>query len=293
MTDHATSTTPDHVVSLPDGRTLAVDDRGPRDAPVVLFLHAAPGSRLLDPDPAATKAAGVRLLTLDRPGYGASPALPEGALPTVTGFADDVAAALAELGVDDVAVVGWSGGGRVAAALAARHPALVRALALTGTPAPDDQVPWVPDEFREMLQAMRVDPAAATGMLAQAFAAQGMDSPDDSSSIAGGAADEAVLSDPDQRSKLTRMLGEAYRQGSVGVAADIVSDQVLPWGFDPAAIGAPVALFYGEADVLVPPEHGRWWAGVVAEPDLHVVPGAGHLLPFTAWAEILGAVAPT
>lgn len=133
----------EHRLTLPDGRTLALDDYGTADGPVVLFLTAAPGSRRLDPDPAATAAAGVRLLVVDRPGYGDSTPLPAGPVPTVGGLADDVAAALDALGVERAGVVGWSAGGRIALALAARRPDLVRSLAVTGTPAPDEEVPWV------------------------------------------------------------------------------------------------------------------------------------------------------
>ena len=46
-----------------DGRTLAVDERGPADAPAVVFLHSAPGSRCFDPDPAATEAEAVAIAT--------------------------------------------------------------------------------------------------------------------------------------------------------------------------------------------------------------------------------------
>ena len=79
MARHATQSTPDHVFWMPDGsRWLAVDERGRPDGRPVLFLHPAPGSRLLDPDPWATEGARVRLITFDRPGYGGSSALPDG-----------------------------------------------------------------------------------------------------------------------------------------------------------------------------------------------------------------------
>jgi pimeloyl-ACP methyl ester carboxylesterase len=88
----------------------------------------------------------VRLLVVDRPGYGESTPLPAGTVPTMAGLADDVAAALGSLVVDAVGVVGWSAGGRFALALAATRPDLVRAVAPAATPAPDDEVPWIPDE---------------------------------------------------------------------------------------------------------------------------------------------------
>ncbi len=74
------------------------------------------------------------------------------------------------------------------------------------------------------------------------------------------------------------------------VATDIVADQIVPWGFDPAAIGAPVTLFYGADDVAVSAEHGRWYAQRLAAAQLHVVPDAGHLVVMTEWRSILGAI---
>ncbi len=62
----------DSVVALRDGRSLAYAEWGdPLGRPVVLF-HGQPGSRLLCPDADATESAGVRLITVDRPGYGRS-----------------------------------------------------------------------------------------------------------------------------------------------------------------------------------------------------------------------------
>jgi pimeloyl-ACP methyl ester carboxylesterase len=56
---------------------MAVDEVGdPAGAPV-LYLHGTPDSRLArHPDDGLAAAAGVRLLAIDRPGYGGSSPLP-------------------------------------------------------------------------------------------------------------------------------------------------------------------------------------------------------------------------
>ncbi|HEX7277507.1 MAG TPA: alpha/beta fold hydrolase, partial [Acidimicrobiales bacterium] len=96
-------------------------DIGPPGGPVVVLCHPAPGSSHLDPDPEATAAAGVRLVGVDRAGYGGSPPPPAGSVPNIAGYADDVVAVLDRLAIDrPVAVAGWSAGGRVALAVAAR-----------------------------------------------------------------------------------------------------------------------------------------------------------------------------
>lgn len=83
------------------------------------------------------------------------------------------------------------------------------------------------------------------------------------------------------------MLAEAFAQGAVGVAADITSYTMVPWGFDPRAVGAPVHCWYGAQDTVVTPEHGHWYAEQVAHGDVTVVPDAGHLVACEAWAEVL------
>src|SRR5690606_34787919 len=109
--------------------------------------------------------------------------------------------------------------------------------------------------------------------------------------VGAGPADEAVLAaDPGRAQRLGAMVAESFAQGAVGMAADIVSYTVVPWGFDPGAVGARTTAFYGDADVIVPPAHGEWYASRVPSAELRRVPGAGHLLAVTAWADILAAV---
>ena len=173
-----------------DGRTVAVDVTGPDDGPVVVLFHAAPGSRHFDPDPVATAAAGVRLITLDRPGYGGSDPLPLDTVPTIDRFADDAVAVLDELGVTDAVLAGWSAGGRIAAAVAARRPELAATAFIIATPAPDDDVPWIPEEQRQAITMMRRDPAAAVGQMVEMLGAMA-DPTEVVASVAIGPADGA------------------------------------------------------------------------------------------------------
>jgi pimeloyl-ACP methyl ester carboxylesterase len=288
-----TDTFTHHRIIRPDGRTVAVAETGDPVGPAVVLAHPAPGSRLLDPDPAATRAAGVRLISVDRPGYGGSTPFADSITPAIPSHADDIAAALEALGVSDVAAVGWSAGGRVALALAARHPDLVRAAAIVATPAPQEAVPWIPEEHLAMIDELRGDPGHATAALAEVLAETAAMPPAAAvSMVGGGGADDAALGvDPARRARLEVMLAEAMAQGAVGMAADIVSYTVTPWGFDPAAVGAPAIGFYGADDETVPPAHGEWYAGQVPGADLRVVAGIGHLVALTRWADILAAVA--
>jgi pimeloyl-ACP methyl ester carboxylesterase len=214
-------------------------------------------------------------------------------VPTIPGYADDAAAVIDHLGVASAVLAGWSAGGRVAAALAAARPDVAAALFLIGTPAPDEDVPWIDDAYRPAIAAMRADPTSAVElMVTNLTAADG--GGDATALLTGGPADEAALrADSALRERVVAMLAEAMVQGPVGVAADIVSYTVADWGFDPAAIGAPTSCVYGAADRLVPKAHGEWWAARIPAAQVEVVDGAGHLVVVPAWPRVLAAATPT
>jgi pimeloyl-ACP methyl ester carboxylesterase len=52
---------------------------------------------------------------------------------------------------------------------------------------------------------------------------------------------------------------------------------LAPWGFDVADIRAPMLVWQGEEDLMVPPAHGRWLVAHVPGAEGGVLPGEGHL----------------
>ncbi len=275
------------------GRAVAVHDltpNAPADAPVVLLCHSAPGSGAFDPDPDATAAAGVRLIGVDRPGYGGSAPVKDG-FATIGLAADDAAAVLADLlpAGATAGVAGWSAGGRVALALAARHPELVGRVGVIAAPAPDEEVPWYGDENRAMVDALRgLPPADATARLAAIF-----------EGLLAGAGDEALLglagvADADTdvltapvRERLRAMLGAATAQGVTGMVADLAGYTLGDWGFTPSQVAADVLLAYGADDERVPPAHGEWYRDRLPSAELQLWPGVGHLVVVPAWGRVL------
>lgn len=281
-------------LSRPDGRRVAVHELtpdAPADAPVVLLAHAAPGSGDFDPDPAVT--AGVRLVAPDRPGYGGSDPVP--GLARVDLAAADAAAVLDHVlpAGGRAGVAGWSAGGRVVLALAAHRPERVGRVAVIGTPAPDEEVPWY-GETRGLIDPMRGLPEdAARAALDGAFGPMLQHLTGDArfALLTDPEVDAALLARPGVADRLRTMLDTAFAAGAAGMAAEVGGYTLAPWGFDPADVRAEVLLGYGAADTAVDVEHGRWWEKALPSARLEIVPDAGHLAVIPFWERALAHLA--
>ncbi|MCU1505274.1 MAG: alpha/beta hydrolase [Microbacteriaceae bacterium] len=279
---------------LLSGRAIGVSEFGRRSSETVVVLaHPAPGSSRFDPDPAVTNRRNVRLIAVDRPGYGTSELLADGGPGTVTDAASDIAEYLAFQGITRVGAVGWSAGGRVVLALAAVYSALVGRLAVVATPAPDEEVPWVGTENRERLGELSALPAAAAvTALSDQLAKVVGERPSADALLRMLSSDEADARLREQaRDRLAEMLDRAAMQGTTGMAADIVSYTLLDWGFDPASVAAKTLLLYGGADQITG-AHGRWYQKRIPHSRLETVKDVGHLLVVPMWDRILSHVAP-
>jgi pimeloyl-ACP methyl ester carboxylesterase len=286
-------------IVLRDGRRAAVHVRaGAADARTVVFCHGAPGAGGFDPDPRATLARGVTLIGVDRPGYGRSEPMPEGSWADVGTVADDVADVLEQMGTGPVGVAGWSAGGRVALAVAARHPDMVDRVVVVATPAPDEAVPWIPPEQRVALDALRDQPAdavhaALVAQLCGTTASLHESAPHGRLALLGaGPADDMALAMPGASDRLAAMLDAALADGVTGLAADVAGYCLRPWGLDVAEARAKTLLLYGSADPIAGPRHGKWWQQHLPDARYEQVPGAGHLVVMPMWARALGHLAP-
>jgi pimeloyl-ACP methyl ester carboxylesterase len=276
----------DQVLRLSDGRMLAWSEWGdPRGRPVV-FLHPCPGSRMFCPDEQMTARQGVRLITIDRPGYGASDPVPD---PTLTGFALDLVRLVDHLWLGQFAVVGWSGGGPYAAACAALLGERVSALGLVAAPAGNDEVLSWSTPAADLRRLVEEDVPLALTTVAAGTADLAAD-PDRAGERWSSPSDAAARRQPGADEALRVMWREGLRLGLEGVAADVVAS-LRPWDFAPSQVLTPATLFYGDDDPTVSLADGRWWEESLPTAQLRVMRG-GHLLPLMAWPDILSAVQP-
>jgi pimeloyl-ACP methyl ester carboxylesterase len=279
---------------------MVLDDVGDPAGVPLLYLHGTPDSRLARPEddgPAAR--AGVRLLALDRPGYGGSDPLPIGGSSWTGRLAHDVAVVLDELQVERVALLAWSGGTLAALALAASLPAQVSALGIVAGLVPrqayDD--PAVRRAGAERLRMLELADTLPPGQLGEAVGPLLAPYPCDH---ALALEHQAEHRDPAGARELASVAGgtdrmadalvEAVRHGLAGVAADVEA-QARALDVDVTAVACQTRLWYGSADAVTPPAFGEWYARELPATALHVVPGAAHYLLFTQWADILGTLA--
>jgi pimeloyl-ACP methyl ester carboxylesterase len=120
---------------LPDGDTLAYVETGDSSGLPVLVFHGLPGSRLQrHPDETIARAAGLRLIHFDRPGYGLSSPRPGR---TLSDWPRTIAAAADAIGLAEFAIAGISGGGPYAAAcVTSLRERVIRAAIISGVGPP-------------------------------------------------------------------------------------------------------------------------------------------------------------
>lgn len=267
-------------VRTPDGRKIATAVYGDPEGRPVFLLHGTPGSRLGPrPRSAILHRLGVRLVCFDRPGYGGSDRLPGR---RVADAAVDVSAIADAFGLTRFAVAGRSGGGPHALACAALLPERTTKIAVLVGIAPREAegLDWLDGmtasnvaEYEAVSQGHE-QIAAVTGAAAEAVRANPAsllamlqtELPDP---------DQRVVADPGIRSLLLATYAEALRTSTHGWVDDDVAFH-SPWGFDPAAVTAPVLLWHGARDTLSPVSHVKWLADRIPSAAVVVHPGAAH-----------------
>jgi 3-oxoadipate enol-lactonase len=233
--------------------SIGYDDVG-NGLPVV-FLHGFPHNRSLWAPQVGGLAAPCRTMAFDFRGFGESSVTPTFSMDR---YADDVAAALAALGVGRAVVAGLSMGGYVAFAFWRRHPALVRALVLCDTKAGADD---------EKGRAGRRDMIALVREKGSSAIADKM--------IPGMVGKSTREKNPDLVEAMHRMMSLAPPEGVAGALDAMLNrpDSVQTL----ATITVPTLILVGEEDALTPVGESRAMHHAIPGSDLQIIAGAGHV----------------
>jgi len=283
----------DRELRLRDGRRVTYSEFGDPGGAPVLSCHGGLLCRFdVEPNAAAFRELGTRVISPDRPGIGGSDRRPGH---STADWADDARELLDALGIDRCAVMGWSLGGQYAAAVGARLGGRVTRLAIiAGAPPLDD-----PERFSQLnrldRQLARLSKRAApVARMAFTLSARiGRRSPLRLAKYEAKhmpAADAAVVRDHGEWLGLA--MGEGGRNGAGMV--DEYRAFVGPWGFALSEIGVPTHIYQGLADTLVPAAWAKELAAGIAGAELTEYDGEGHMIAVSHRADIVRAlVAPT
>jgi pimeloyl-ACP methyl ester carboxylesterase len=266
-----------------DGRTLAYAEWGDPGGAPLFSLHGTPGCRLNRPqEEHKLRDAGIRLITYDRPGYGASD---RRAGRTVADCEEDVEALADALGIERFPVVGGSGGGPHALAVGARLARRVTRVRCSVSPAPygAEGLDWFgdmdPGNVKEFGWALEGEDVLVRELEREAAEVQERVARDPTLLLEGfdlAEPDRATLADPRVQEVVRESTAEMFANGIYGWVDDDLAF-ARPWGFDLDEITVPVEVRYGAADVLAPAAHGAWLAAHIPGAVANVETDRGHL----------------
>jgi pimeloyl-[acyl-carrier protein] methyl ester esterase len=222
-----------------------------------VFLHGWGLHAGIWQDMAQALAAGHRVISVDLPGHGHSPPLPDDAY-TLERLAAAMAAVLPPRGC----VIGWSLGGMVALYLAAHFPDRVdRLILIASTPqfvaGPDWEHGLAPEVLEGFAARLRADPA---GTVQRFLALQ----------VRGSEHERDTLV------RLRSLLSAApppHPAALEGGLAILRETSLLPL-LD--RITQPVTVIHGRRDTLIPWTAARELQSRLPQARLHVLPGAAH-----------------
>jgi len=276
---------------LADGRRIGFAEYGDPDGLPAIALHGTPGARnmfaLTDAD---ARARGLRIIAPERPGYGLSDAYH---FETLAETATDVTAIADALGLDRFALIGVSGGGPHAVAVASVLKDRVLRLLLVGPVGPIADcdhirmshlhhfiftrmapLPYATGAFFLGLRTM-IDwaPGAAYHLLLQRVTET----------------DRKVLYRPEVRANLQATIKEGLRPGVEGPLQDLRL-YCGTWNLPLGDITVPTVMWQGSEDTIIPPDAAYHLAGELPNCQLEIIEGVGHYWVFGEFGRVLDAV---
>jgi pimeloyl-ACP methyl ester carboxylesterase len=275
-------------------RQIGFAEFGAPQGRAIFWLHGTPGARRQIPTEARVFAElnNIRLIGVDRPGIGSSTPYQYG---TVFEFAEDLRTIADTLGIDTMEVIGLSGGGPYTLACAAAMPDRVIAIGVLGGVAP-----WRgPDAVTGGIVTLGTSVApvlelaglpirwAATGLIqlirpvaTPALHLYARISPE---------ADRRLLVRPEFQAMFLDDLLNGSRKQMAAPFADVVVF-ARDWGFRLDEVKVPVLWWHGDADHIIPFEHGEHVVARLPDATLHRLPGESHLAGLGVARDILLAM---
>lgn len=268
-------------IAVGEDRQIGFAEFGAPQGRAIFWLHGTPGARRQIPMEARVFAEheNIRLIGIDRPGIGSSTPYQ---YETVATFAEDMRTIADTLGIDDMAIVGLSGGGPYTLACAAAMPDRVVAAGVVGGVAPVSG----PDRIGGGLMALGTRVAPLLEIAGAPIRLTAMTVIQLIRPLAGPAADiYGLMSPPADRRLLARpeikaMFLDDLLNGSRKQLAAPFYDIVVfarDWGFRLDEVKVPVRWWHGDADHIIPFSHGQHVVSRLPDAEFYPMPGESHL----------------
>jgi pimeloyl-ACP methyl ester carboxylesterase len=281
------------LIAMPDGREMDILTAGPEDGlPLVVHEGTPIGLELYPPTVEAARRRGLRMVQIARPGYERSTPLPGR---TVADIGGDTRVVMDYLGAETFVTAGWSGGGPHALACAAvlsgrcLAAASVAGVAPYGAAGLDWTAGMAPENVTEFGAALLGQEELTAFLEAEAEVLRSVTGPDVASSLGelASAVDAAALTGA-YAETVAAGLRAAVANGVTGWRDDDLAF-IADWGFslgwdglddlltDDVPAPAPVAIWQGDQDRMVPFAHGVWLAEHIPGARKHLMRGEGHI----------------
>lgn len=264
-------------ITLSDGRKLGYAEYGDFKGKPLFYFHGWPSSRfqakILND---TAKKLHIRVISLDRPGYGLSNFNPDR---TLLDWPDTVIEAADKLKIKKFAVIGVSGGGPYAAVCAYKIPVRLTNAGIVVGLSPTNiegvlqgmaffnKLAWYSyHKFPFFMQLVSfIHLSQARKIL-----------PDIFPFVYRTKTDRKQLS-KEVKEEIVRNRNQAFIQGKNGAAMDL-KIYTNNWGFNLKDIITKVYLWYGDKDKNVSVEMGKYYASQIKNSKLTIYPNEGHFL---------------
>ena len=272
--------------SLPDGRKLGYAEIG--EGSPVIYFHGTASSRLEINLLRQLTQKHLKLIAIDRPGYGLSTYRPRR---TLEDFNSDVNALIDHIGLEHFAVLGWSGGGTFALTYIANNQDRVSQVLIVATP----NLPFDPSTAHNLPLARYLMKLTFIGKIAirqlQRELLQAAGKPEaflatpQGRHLLHGATkrDLEFFHDPDWMKLMYRAMVEAFRQGEESIKAIVDEHRLFlrPWNLPFDKIdGNRLHIWHGNDDLTCRVTNAYSLAKTIPNANLEVFKDAGHYVMY-------------
>lgn len=270
------------VVRLLGGRRVGYLWRGPALGHTVVYLHGMPGCRreqLLFSDQLLERMS-IRLLSIDRPGWGETDALSGDRVAR----AADVLGVCDILGVESFPLLAVSAGGSYALTLAAMAPTRVERVVLASAQMPYDDETALTGLLPDQLALLTILQRGRTTELVngvESWRHRVLADPLEPFASAVAALtdrERRLIESPEFSEILLDSMRVGLRQGAAGALDDLLAWPV-PFEVDLADVTCPVSAFHGSADNWEPLQNLQRVLDTLPNSQIMTAQGLNHFAP--------------